>query len=118
MTAAPAPPARAEGDVMPARITLPVLLEMLRGKDADDRAWAAAQLAILPARENPHVLQALLAATRDSSPEVRLAALRSVVAMQAEPSQVYTAAAPMVRDPDGRIRVEAYEDLRRIGVVR
>jgi hypothetical protein len=93
-------------------------MEMLRAKQADDRAWAAAQLSILPAASNPQVVQSLLLATRDPSPDVRLAALRAVVAMHAQPNEVYAAAAPMVRDPDGRVRVEAYEDLRRIGVVR
>jgi hypothetical protein len=99
------------------RITLAVLLEMMHGKSADDREWAASQLAILPARSNPQAVQALLDATRDPSAGVRLASLRSLIGMHAEPNMIYAAASPLLRDPDGRVRVEAYEDLRRIGVV-
>jgi hypothetical protein len=117
----PPPPAHpAVSQVTPAapRITLDSLLAMLTGKNADDRQWAATQLSILPAQNNPRVVRALMESTRDPEPAVRIASLRSLVSMHAPPNEVYAVAVVLLRDPDGRVRIEAYEDLRRIGVVR
>jgi HEAT repeat protein len=91
-------------------------MAMLKGHDVDDREWAAGQLAILPARGYPQVASALQEATRDSSPAVRLAALHALANMQPEPNMLYMAAAPLTRDPDDRVRAEALENLRRLGV--
>jgi hypothetical protein len=106
-----------DGPVAPS-ITLDVLLEMLRGSAADDREWAATELAILPARNNPRVVQALVQSARDPVPSVRVAALRSLVRMRAGQAEVYTAAAPLLQDPDNQVRLEAYQTLRNISAVR
>jgi HEAT repeat protein len=102
----------------PPRITVDVLLQMLRDTNVADREWAAKELSILRAKDHPNVVQALQSAAKDPEPCVRLAALRAVVAMKAEPQQIYAAATPLLQDPDSQIRTEAYQDLRRIGVMR
>jgi hypothetical protein len=107
-----------QDDSTPPRITLPVLLGMLKASSVEDREWAASQLAILPARRFPQAVQALQQGTGDREASVRLACLNALAVMNLEPGQLYTAAAPLSQDPDGHVRTRAYEELRRLGMVR
>jgi hypothetical protein len=91
---------------------------MLKASSVEDREWAASQLAILPARRYPQVVQALQQATADREASVRLASLNALAVMSLEPGQLYAAAAPLSQDPDGRVRARAYEELKRLGMVR
>jgi hypothetical protein len=105
-----ATPAEATHHFPPANgVNVGHLLNILRDSDqAQQRAWAASELACVDGTANPDVVNALVAAAQiDTSPGVRVQCIRTLAAMHAHTPAVMQMLESLKKDKDATVEQEA-----------